>query len=274
MALGICNFFGSFAGSYPISGSFSRSALNDEVGASSPVAVLTVGVCVGIALAIATTAPIFYYLPQTALSAIVISSLLGLLDFERFLWLATYDRKDAALWLIAFIGVLFAGVEIGILIAVCISLAFVVVEFVLAPMQELGAVHGHSRRAFRPISQYPDAERVPGVVILRCEAAIVFANAANVLSRLRCIVYGSDASSLANGAQRHTLFFFIFIFFFSHIFCTAACREGRPRGHPRRHPRPVQRLLCRHRVSVGLRGAVGVVPRRGGPPRNRKPKVR
>ena len=51
-------------GAYPISGSFSRSALNDEVGATSPVAVLVVAFLVGIVVKIASVAPIFYYLPQ------------------------------------------------------------------------------------------------------------------------------------------------------------------------------------------------------------------
>jgi MFS superfamily sulfate permease-like transporter len=64
IALGLANFFGSFTGAYPLSGSFSRSALNDDVGATSPIAVLTVAVIVGIVLKIASVLPIFYYLPQ------------------------------------------------------------------------------------------------------------------------------------------------------------------------------------------------------------------
>ena len=71
LALGLANFFGSFFGGYPVAGSFSRSALNDDVGATSPMAVLVVAVAVGVVLKIATVAPIFFYLPQTALSAIV-----------------------------------------------------------------------------------------------------------------------------------------------------------------------------------------------------------
>ena len=58
IALGIANFWGSFTGAYPISGSFSRSALNDEVGATSPVAVLVVAFLVGIVVKIASVAPI------------------------------------------------------------------------------------------------------------------------------------------------------------------------------------------------------------------------
>ena len=152
VALGLANFFGSFIHSYPISGSFSRSALNDDLGASSPVSVLTVAVIVGIVLKVASTVPIFYYLPQNALSAIVVIALINLLDVSHFLWLARNDRKDAGLWLTAFLAVLFRGVEIGILIAVVVSLGLVVIETIMAPMPELGLVPGSTRRAYRTCS--------------------------------------------------------------------------------------------------------------------------
>jgi MFS superfamily sulfate permease-like transporter len=197
MALGVANFFGSFTQTYPISGSFSRSALNDEVGATSPVAVLTVAVLVGITIKVASRAPIFFYLPQNALSAIVVVALTNLVDVTHFFWLLKYDRKDAGLWLAAFLAVLFQGVEIGILIAVLISLGFVVLEIFMAQLPELGAVpNAKTRRVYRTLSQYPHAERVPGVSIVRVEAPIIFFNAAKVGTRLRSLVYGSDAASV------------------------------------------------------------------------------
>jgi MFS superfamily sulfate permease-like transporter len=195
VALGMANLWGSFTGSYPISGSFSRSALNDEVGATSPVSVIVVGVLVGIILKIASAVPIFYYLPQNALSAIVIIALTNLMDVSHFKWLLRHDRKDAALWLTAFLAVLFAGIEIGILIAVIISLALVVIETVFAPMPQLGLVPGSSRRAYRSVTQYPDALTLPGVHILRVEAPILFFNAPTVAAKLRGLVYGEEASS-------------------------------------------------------------------------------
>ena len=194
MALGIANFFGSFTGAYPISGSFSRSALNDEVGATSPVAVLVVATLVGIVVKIAASAPIFYYLPQNALSAIVIVALTNLMDVQHFFTLLKTDRKDAGLWVTAFLAVLFQGVEIGILIAVVISLALVVVETLLSPMPELGLVAGNSKRSFRSIRQYPDAASVPGVRVIRIESPICFFNAEAVAAKLRELVFGTDAA--------------------------------------------------------------------------------
>ena len=197
MALGVANFFGAFTQAYPACGSFSRSALNDEVGATSPVSVLTVATLVGITIKVASKAPIFFYLPQNALSAIVVVALTNLVDVTHFFWLLKYDRKDAGLWLAAFLAVLFQGVEIGILIAVLISLGLVVLETFLAQLPELGAVpSAKTRRVWRTLSQYPHAERVPGVSVVRVEAPIIFFNAAKVGTRLRSLVYGSDAASV------------------------------------------------------------------------------
>ena len=201
IALGIANFFGSFTGSYPISGSFSRSALNDEVGASSPVSVMVVGALVGIILKVASAVPIFYYLPQTALCAIVIVALTNLMDVHHFRWLLRNDRKDAALWLTAFLAVLFSGIEIGILIAVIMSLALVVMETLFAPTPQLGLVPGNSRRAYRSVQQYKDAITHPGVHILRIEAPIMFFNAPSVANKLRGLLYGPPGGNASAAAD-------------------------------------------------------------------------
>ena len=164
------------------------------MGCTSPVSVLVVATLVGIVVKIASSVPIFYYLPQNALSAIVIVALTNLFDFQHFLTLLKTDRKDAGLWLTAFLAVLFQGVEIGILIAVVISLALVVAETLLAPMPELGLLPGNSKRAFRSMGQYPDAAPVPGVRIMRIESPICFFNADDVAAKLRSLVFGSDAA--------------------------------------------------------------------------------
>jgi MFS superfamily sulfate permease-like transporter len=172
-----------------VGGSFSRSALNDEVGGTSPVVALVVGSLVGMVLKLASSVPIFFYLPQNALSAVVIASLLNLMDTAHFIFLCRFDRKDALLWLAAFLGVLFLGVEIGILVAIITSLAMVVVETIFAPAPLLGLVPGNSRRAYRSVQQYPEAAPVPGVAVMRVEAPLLFFNAPSVCARLRALVH-------------------------------------------------------------------------------------
>ena len=111
VALGCMNMFGSFASAYPVAGSFSRSGLNAECEATSPVAVLTVAVFLAIILKWALR--LFQYLPKCALSAIVVVALLNLADPEEMKWLWKHDRKDLLLWMSCFLCVLFTGVEVG-----------------------------------------------------------------------------------------------------------------------------------------------------------------
>jgi MFS superfamily sulfate permease-like transporter len=91
----------------------------------------------------------------------------------------------------------------AVLIAVVVSLALVVLETVLAPTPELGLVPGNTKRAFRSIQQYPEAETIPGVVIMRVEAPLIFFNAPSVCAQLRAIVYGSGYTPAVknNGAS-------------------------------------------------------------------------
>ncbi len=112
------------------------------------------------------------------------------------MWLLRHDRKDAALWMTAFLAVLFQGVEIGILIAVVVSLGLVVMETILAPMPQLGLVPGSTRRAFRSMRQYPDAAVIPGIRVFRIEAPVIFANAPGVVSQLRRVVFGADDGAM------------------------------------------------------------------------------
>jgi len=199
VALGLANMAGAFTGAYPVGGSFSRSALNDDVGGSSLVVALVVATLVGVVLKLASAVPMFYFLPQNALSAIVVASLLNLLDFSHLVFLCRYDRKDALLWLASFIGVLFAGVEVGILVAIILSLALVVVETIFAPAPLLGLVPGNSRRSFRSVRQYPEAVMVPGVAIMRVEAPLIYFNVPSVFRRVRALVYrtGQEDSEAA-----------------------------------------------------------------------------
>ena len=72
----------------------------------------------------------------------------------------------------------------------------------MAPLPELGAVsNAKTKRVFRNLAQYPHAERVPGVAVVRIEAPIIFFNAGKVGTRLRSLVYGSDAASEKENAD-------------------------------------------------------------------------
>ncbi|KAF4382283.1 hypothetical protein G4B88_011612 [Cannabis sativa] len=170
--LGVANIFGSFFSAYPSTGSFSRSAVSHESGAKTGLAGVVTGIVMGCALLFLT--PLFKYIPQCALAAIVISAVMGLVDFEEAIFLWRVDKKDFLLWIITSTTTLFLGIEIGVLIGVGVSLAFVIHESANPHIAVLGRLPGTT--VYRNTQQYPEAYTYNGIVIVRIDSPIYFAN--------------------------------------------------------------------------------------------------
>ncbi|KVH89236.1 STAS domain-containing protein [Cynara cardunculus var. scolymus] len=115
--LGVANIFGSFFSAYPATGSFSRSAVNNESGAKTGLSGIIMGIIICSTLLFMT--PLFEYIPQCALAAIVISAVIGLVDYEEAMFLWRVDKKDFFLWTVTSATTLFFGVEIGVLVGLC-----------------------------------------------------------------------------------------------------------------------------------------------------------
>lgn len=129
--------------------------------------------------------PYFFFLPKAALAAIVISAVIGLFDYQEAIFLARLTKKvDFIQWMAAFLGTLFLGVEIGIVLAVAISLVFVIYESAVPRTSVLGRLPG-AVPVYRDAKQYPEARSVPGVLIFRVHAPIYFANVEYVKDKLR-----------------------------------------------------------------------------------------
>ncbi|WOK96939.1 hypothetical protein Cni_G05647 [Canna indica] len=179
--LGVANICGSFFSSYPSTGSFSRSAVNNESGARTGLSGILMGVIMACALLFLT--PLFTEIPQCALSAIVISAVMGLVDYEEAMFLWRIDKKDFSLWTITFITTLFFGIEIGVLVGVGFSLAFVINESANPHTAVLGRLPGTT--VYRNVLQYPEAYTYNGIVVIRIDAPIYFANISYIKDRLR-----------------------------------------------------------------------------------------
>ncbi|MCD7461463.1 putative sulfate transporter 4.2 [Datura stramonium] len=179
--LGLANICGSFFSIYPTTGSFSRSAVNHESGAKTGLSGLVMGIIMACALLFLT--PAFEYIPQCALAAIVISAVIGLVDYDeaKFLW--RVDKKDFLLWTITCMTTLFLGIEIGVLVGVGVSLAFVIHESANPHIAVLGRLPGTT--IYRNTQQYPEAYTYNGIVIVRIDAPIYFANTSYIKDRLR-----------------------------------------------------------------------------------------
>lgn len=172
IALGTGNFFAGFLGGYPTGGSFSRTAVNVHAGAQTPLA------STFNALAIATTllflTPLFYYLPEAALAAIVIVAVIGLVDVHEPFRLYKIRKEDAVVLIFAFFITLLLGVRNGILLSVLLSLIIIIRRISRPHVALLGRIPG--TEILRNPKRAPNAEDIEGLVIFRIDASLYFAN--------------------------------------------------------------------------------------------------
>lgn len=173
LAIGAANLAGSFFRSVPISGSFSRTAVNDQTGARTQLANVVAALLVAATLLFLT--PLFEHLPISVLAAIIIIAAVGLVDVKEVRLLVHMKRIDGVIALFAFGATLFAGVVEGILLGIAAS--------VVAIMYRIGrpnvAVLGHlpGTQTFGDLVRHPEARSLEDLLLLRVDASLSFTNA-------------------------------------------------------------------------------------------------
>jgi sulfate transporter 4 len=190
LALGMSNLIGSMFSSYPVTGSFSRSAVNNSTGALSQLSGLITGLVMLLTLLLLT--PLFYYLPQFVLAAIVISSVMSLVAFGEAHRLWRVKKQDFSLWIVAFIGTLFLGILLGIGIAVGLSLCIIIYESVRPQITILWRIPGTT--IYRNMKQETSGSFVPNVFIARVGSSMYFANASFIKDML--LAYIADLAEV------------------------------------------------------------------------------
>ncbi|XP_022744196.1 sulfate transporter 1.2-like [Durio zibethinus] len=180
VALGTMNIVGSMTSCYVATGSFSRSAVNYMAGCHTAVSNIVMSCVVLLTLELIT--PLFKYTPNAILASIIISAVIALIDIEAVTLIWKIDKFDFVACMGAFFGVVFSSVEIGLLIAVSISFA----KILLQVTRPRTAILGNLPRTtvYRNILQYPDATKVPGILIVRVDSAIYFSNSNYVKERI------------------------------------------------------------------------------------------
>jgi SulP family sulfate permease len=173
IGIGAANLAGGIFRSVPISGSFSRSAVNDQAGASTPLANVFTAVIIALALLFLT--PLVYHLPMPALAAIIIVSGVGLVDLSEVRALFRARRRDGAIALFTTACTLIVGIQEGIILGIAASMVAVLYRISRPNLAELGHVPG--TRLFRDRDRFPHAVRIQDMMILRVDAAFSFANA-------------------------------------------------------------------------------------------------
>ena len=184
IGLGLANIFGAFFQAFPVAGGFGRSAVNYQAGAKTQLAALITAVLIIATLLFMT--PLFYYLPNSALAAIVVVAVIGLIDFHELKHLWKLRRADAYSLLVAFFATLFIGVEQGIIIGVVFSLLTFIWRSAYPHTAELGLLE--SKNVFRNVNRYPEVKTHPDIFISRIDASLYFANMAFIEKCLNDVI--------------------------------------------------------------------------------------
>ncbi|MFZ1560482.1 MAG: solute carrier family 26 protein [Saprospiraceae bacterium] len=171
-ALGIANIAGSFFKSFPVTGGFSRTAVNDQAGAKTGFASIISASLIIITLLFLTS--YFYYLPNAVLAAIIIVAVYGLIDFKEARYLWKTDRTDFFLFISAAIGTLVLGIEEGIILGVILSLALLIFRVSYPHYSQLGLIN--NGREFINVLRDKNAKIDNKIVIMRFDAQLFFAN--------------------------------------------------------------------------------------------------
>ncbi|XP_043522296.1 sodium-independent sulfate anion transporter-like isoform X2 [Frieseomelitta varia] len=124
LTLGLCNVVGSFFHSMPVTGSFSRSAVNNTSGVRTPLGGIYTGILVILALSLLT--PYFYYIPRATLSSVIVCAVVFMVEVNILRPIWKCSKRDLIPTCTTFFACLFAGVELGILIGVAIDLAILI----------------------------------------------------------------------------------------------------------------------------------------------------
>ena len=173
LALGASNMIGSFFQSYPTTGGFSRTAVNNQAGAKTGVAALISALIVAIILTFFTDW--FYYLPKSVLGAIIIVAVIKLIDYKYAIRLYKIRKDEFLVLLITFIATLFIGITEGILFGIIFSFILLVYRTSKPHYAFLGRIG--STNYFKNIKRFPDEVVLrDDLIILRFDAQLFFGN--------------------------------------------------------------------------------------------------
>jgi sulfate permease, SulP family len=185
LAVGLGNIAGGMLGAMAAGGGTTQTAVNRKAGARTQVAELVTA-----AAALATLlllAPVIALMPQAALAAVVVANSIDLIKPAEFGDIRRVRSLEFRWALIAFAGVVLLGTLNGIVVAVIVSLLALAQQAYNPPVYAMGRKRG--AQVFRALSpEHPDDETWPGLLILRAEGRLFFANAQRVADKMRPLI--------------------------------------------------------------------------------------
>jgi high affinity sulfate transporter 1 len=173
IGLGLANLAAGFFQGFPVSSSSSRTPVAEAAGARTQLTGVVGAIAITLLLVLAPG--LLQHLPNTALAAVVIAAAIGLIEVSDLRRIYLIQRWEFWLSMVCFAGVAVFGTIPGIAIAIVIA----VIEFLWDGWRPHSAILGRvdSISGYHDITRYPQAHLIPGLVILRWDAPLFFANA-------------------------------------------------------------------------------------------------
>ena len=184
LALGAGNLLSGLGRGFPVSGGMSQSLVNESAGARTPLSGLVAALFTLIVVLFASG--LLRNLPQPVLAAIVLAAVMGLIDIAALTHIWHFSRTEFFVSIVALLGVLGSGPVNGVLLGAAISIVLLLRQAARPRVVELARVPGTTLFADR--SRHPDTAVQPGVIVIRCESALLYFNVEFVRERVFEIV--------------------------------------------------------------------------------------
>ncbi|CAN1241001.1 Probable sulfate transporter 3.5 [Linum perenne] len=172
VAFGLMNIIGSFFSCYLTTGPFSKTAVNFNAGCRTAMSNIVMSICMMLTLVF--LAPLFKYTPLVALAAIILSAMLGLIDYEEMYRLFKVDKFDFLICMTAFLGVTFLNMDNGLAMSVGLALLRALLYVARPSISTLGRIPNSA--IYRDMEQYPEGTKIPGMLVLQLGSPIYYAS--------------------------------------------------------------------------------------------------
>ncbi|THG09199.1 hypothetical protein TEA_029793 [Camellia sinensis var. sinensis] len=195
IAFGFMNIVGSFTSCYLTTGPFSKTAINFNAGCKTAMANVVMAICMMLTLLF--LAPLFSYTPLVGLSAIIMSAMLGLIEYEKAYHLFKTDKFDFCICMVAFFGVAFVSMDVGLMLSVGLAILRALLYVARPATCKLGSISNST--LYRDVEQYPEATGVPGILVLQLGSPLYFSNCTYIRERILRWVRDEQAATNSKG---------------------------------------------------------------------------
>jgi len=189
LALSAANAAAAFGQAFPVAGGLSQSTVNDKAGARTPLALVFASATIALCLVYLTG--LLANLPDVVLAAIVLVAVAGLVNVPELRRTRALSQLEFWVAMVAFAGVLLLGILKGVLLAAIVSMLLLIRRAAHPHVARLGRIPGTRRWSDRARS--PDNEDVPGVLVVRVEASLLYFNVGHVRDEVRRMVATAGA---------------------------------------------------------------------------------